>query len=120
MGLIWKKQIGFSPKIIGIAKTKKLLVKCGNESVVALVANGMVGKKAKKVMQFASILHLFQQGHAMIEYEPLMFLFEFLALPKNNKKTLKWQLQLYDGIIHALRSNENKQGYNGGYSICCF
>jgi hypothetical protein len=49
-----------------------------------------------------------------------MPLFEFLALPKNNKKTLKWQLQLDDGIIHALRSNENKQGYNGGYSICCF
>jgi hypothetical protein len=45
---------------------------------------------AKKVVQFASILHLLQQGHPMIEYEPLMPLFEFLALPKkHNKKTLK-------------------------------
>jgi hypothetical protein len=65
------------------------LVRCGNESVVAQVANGMVRKKAKKVVQFASILHLLQQGHPTIEYEPFMPLFEFLALPKNNKKTLK-------------------------------
>jgi hypothetical protein len=49
----------------------------------------MVRKKAKKVVQFASILHLLQQGHPTIEYEPFMPLFEFLALPKNNKKTLK-------------------------------
>jgi hypothetical protein len=49
----------------------------------------MVGKHAKKVVEFASILHLLQQGHLVIEYEPLMPLFEFLTLPKNNKKTLK-------------------------------
>jgi len=89
LGLMWKKKIGFSPKIVGIAKPKKLLVRCGNESVVAQVANGMVRKKAKKVVQFASILHLLQQGHPMIEYEPFMPLFEFLALPKKQEKNIK-------------------------------
>jgi hypothetical protein len=84
-----KKRIGFTPKIVGMARTRKLLARCSNESVVAQVANGMVGKKAKKVVQFASIFHLLQQIHPMIEYEPLMPLFEFLALLKNNKKTLK-------------------------------
>jgi hypothetical protein len=72
-----------------MARTRKLLARCSNESVVAQVANGMVRKKAKKVVQFASILHLLQQRHPMIECEPLMPLFEFLALPKNNKITLK-------------------------------
>jgi hypothetical protein len=33
-----------------MARTKKLLVRCNNESVVALIANKMVGKKAKKVV----------------------------------------------------------------------
>jgi hypothetical protein len=67
-----KKRNWSTPKIVGMARTRKLLVRCSNESVVAQVANGMVRKKAKKVVQFASILHLLQQRQPMIECEPLM------------------------------------------------
>jgi hypothetical protein len=36
-------------------------------------------------MQFASVLHLLQHGCPIFEYESMTVLFEFLAIPINNK-----------------------------------
>jgi hypothetical protein len=43
-------------------------------------------KKACKVIQFAIILHLLQQGCSMLKYEFSKSLFEFLVIPRNSKK----------------------------------
>jgi hypothetical protein len=40
------------------AKNQKLLDKCNCESVVAQVANGMVGKKARKVVRCVIVVYL--------------------------------------------------------------
>jgi hypothetical protein len=56
------------------------------ESVVAQVANGMSRNKVRKLVQFATVLHLLQQGHPMLQYEVMKPLFEFITIPKNNKK----------------------------------
>jgi hypothetical protein len=40
------------------AKNQKLLDRCSCENVVAQVANGMVGEKARKVVQFAIVVYL--------------------------------------------------------------
>jgi hypothetical protein len=65
-------------------------------------------------------LHLLQQGRPMIEYELFMPLFEFLALPKNKKKTLKWQLQLDDGKIHALEVMKASKATTGAIQYVAF
>jgi hypothetical protein len=48
----------------------------------------MAKKKVRKLVQVGTILHLLQQGHLMLEYEAMKPLFEFISIPKNNKKTL--------------------------------
>jgi hypothetical protein len=40
------------------AKNQKLLDRCICESVVAQAANGMVGKKARKVVRFVIVVYL--------------------------------------------------------------
>jgi hypothetical protein len=40
----------------------------------------------KKVVQFATFLHLLEQGCPTQEYEATTPLYEFLAMPKNSKK----------------------------------
>jgi hypothetical protein len=40
----------------------------------------------RKVIQFAIVLHLLQQGHPMQEYEIIRPLYEFLVALKNSKK----------------------------------
>jgi hypothetical protein len=57
-----------------------------SESVVAQVTNGMARKKVRKLVQFATILHLLQQGHPMLEYEAMKPLLEFITIPKNKNK----------------------------------
>ncbi len=39
----------------------------------------------KKVIQFATMLHLLQQGHPMLEYEALTPLFKFLRVEKQQE-----------------------------------
>ncbi len=58
----------------------------GYESISIQVAHGVARENARKVIQFATMLHLFQQGCLMLEYEALKFLFKFLHVLKNNKK----------------------------------
>jgi hypothetical protein len=67
-------------------KIKKIFAFSSREFVVAQVANCVVGKKTQKVVQFAIMLHLLQQGCPMLEYEVLKPLFQFLQVPKNSKK----------------------------------
>jgi hypothetical protein len=52
------------------------------ESVINQIANGKAKEKARKVMQFGTILHLLQQGCLMLEYEAIRAMFEFLAIKK--------------------------------------
>jgi hypothetical protein len=47
----------------------------------------MVRKKARKVVKFSTILHLLLE-YPMLEYEAMKPLFELMAIPKNNNKTL--------------------------------
>ncbi len=67
------------------AKNYKLLGFCNHGNVVTQLANGMAEENQRKV-QFVTILHLLQQGSPMQEYEAIKPLYEFLAIPKNNKK----------------------------------
>ncbi len=46
----------------------------------------MARENAKKVVQFAIVLHLSQQECPMLEYETSKPLFKFLQVLKNNKK----------------------------------
>jgi hypothetical protein len=73
-------------KVYKHAKNQNLFNFYNHESVVAQVANGMARKKVRKLMQFATILHFLQQGHSMLQYETMKPLFEFITIPKNNKK----------------------------------
>jgi hypothetical protein len=87
-------------------KNYKLHVSHNHESVVAQVANGLARKKVRRVMQFATILHLLQQGCPMMKYEVMNPIFEFLVLFFKKQQTLKWSLWLDHGKIHASRTNE--------------
>jgi hypothetical protein len=58
----------------------------GREFIPTQVAHGVVGENARKVVQFANVLHLLQQGRPLLEYEALKPLFKFLQVPKINKK----------------------------------
>ena len=40
------------------------------------------GERARKRIQFATILHLLQEGHPMLEYAALQPLLKFLEVPK--------------------------------------
>jgi hypothetical protein len=59
--------------------------------------------------QFATILHLLQQGCPMLEYEALMFLYDFVVVPKNNKKhwsdNFKWTMVefMHEEVMWATR-----------------
>jgi hypothetical protein len=64
-----------------------LITSHSHESVVAQVATRMVRKKARKVVKFSTILHLLLE-YPMLEYEAMKPLFELMAIPKNNNKTL--------------------------------
>jgi len=58
------------------------------KTIVQQVANGITRKKVRRVMYFTIVLHMLQQGHPMLEYESMKVLFEFLAIPRNRKKSL--------------------------------
>jgi hypothetical protein len=82
MGFDVKKKIGFNLSFISMPKTREHLhLAIGRQS-----AHWVVGEKIQKVVQFSIVLHLLQQGCPMLEYEYLKSLFEFLVVPKNNKK----------------------------------
>jgi hypothetical protein len=68
------------------SKNYKLFVSRNHESIASQVAKGVVGEKGRKVVQFATMLHLLQQGHPMLEYEALKHLFQFLQMLENNNK----------------------------------
>jgi hypothetical protein len=57
-----------------------------HQTIAYEVANGIARERARKVMQFTIVLHLLQHGHPMFEYESMKVFFEFLVVPKNNKK----------------------------------
>jgi hypothetical protein len=59
-------------------RTRSSLLSRGCESIIIQVAHGVVGENARKVVQFAIVLHLLQQGCPMLEYEALKLLFKFL------------------------------------------
>ncbi len=86
IGIDVKKGDWYYLKVSKHAKNKKLLAFCSHEFVVAQIVNCFVGKKLQKVVQFATMLQLLQQGCPMLEYEALKLLFQFLQVPKNNKK----------------------------------
>jgi len=67
------------------AKNYKLLGFHSHGNVATQLANGMARENQRKV-QFATILHLLQQGSPMQEYEAIKPLYEFLAIPKNSEK----------------------------------
>ncbi len=73
-------------KVCKHAKNQNLFNFHNHESVVAQVTNGMARKKVRKIAQFTTISHMLQQGHPMLEYEAMKPLFEFITIPKNNKK----------------------------------
>jgi len=70
-------------------KNHNFFASCSHGSVVDQLASGLVREDQKTVVQFAKILHLLQQGCPMQKYEAIKPLYEFLAVPKNRKKTLK-------------------------------
>ncbi len=77
-----KKEDWYYSKVFRHAKNQKLLASYNHESVINQIANGKAKEKAKKVMQFGTILHLLEQGCLMLEYEAMRALFEFLAIKK--------------------------------------
>jgi hypothetical protein len=83
------------------------------------LANGVVGEKAQKVVQFFTMFHLLQQGCPMLEYESLRLLFEFLEMPKNNKKHYN-DIWLNRGKIHAPNSDEGHKSCSSNYTLRCF
>jgi len=58
LGLMWKKGIGIIQNMVRHAKNKKLFASHNCEYVATQSANGVVGEKARKVMQFVTLLHL--------------------------------------------------------------
>lgn len=57
----------------------------GKESVLQLIAKGVVGEKCKKLVQFATLFHTSQHGKPMLEYNVHKKLFDFLNLENNPK-----------------------------------
>jgi hypothetical protein len=55
------------------------------QTITQQIANGIVGKKVKRVRYFAIVLHMLQQGRPMFEYESMKVLFMFLVVPRNKK-----------------------------------
>jgi hypothetical protein len=55
------------------------------ELVLQLIANGVVGEKCKKLIQFATLVHTLQHGKLMLEYNAHKKLFDSLNL-KNDPK----------------------------------
>jgi hypothetical protein len=80
-----KKGIGIILKDCRHAKNYKLFGFRSHGNVATQLANEMAGENQRKV-QFATILHLLQQGGPMQKYETIKPLYEFLAVPKNSKK----------------------------------
>jgi hypothetical protein len=72
-------------KVCRHAKNEKLFAFHGCKSIVIQVTHDMARENAKKVVQFATVLHLLQQGHPMLEYEALMPLFKFLRVEKQQE-----------------------------------
>jgi hypothetical protein len=58
-----KKRDWYYSKYSRHAKNQKLLASHNREYVATQSANGVVGEKVWKVMQFATLLHLLLQGH---------------------------------------------------------
>jgi len=56
-------------KVCKHAKNQKLFASHGHKSIAIQVAHDVAKKNARKVVQFATMLHLLQQGHPMLEYE---------------------------------------------------
>jgi hypothetical protein len=55
---MWKKGIGIIQNMVRHAKNKKLFASHNCEYVATQSANGVVREKARKVMQFVTLLHL--------------------------------------------------------------
>jgi hypothetical protein len=72
-------------KVCRHAKNQKLFASHGCKSIVIQVAHDVAIKNAKKMVQFATMLHLLQQGHLMLEYEALMPLFKFVRVEKQQE-----------------------------------
>jgi len=72
-------------KVCRHAKNQKLVTSHGRKSIVIQVAHDVARENAKKMVQFATMLHLLQQGHPMLEHETLMPLFKFLCVEKQQE-----------------------------------
>jgi hypothetical protein len=86
IGIDVKKGDWYYFKVCRHAKNQKLFAFCGYESIVTQVAHGVVGENARKVVQFATMLHLLQQGRPMLKYEALKPLLKVLQMQENNNK----------------------------------
>jgi hypothetical protein len=56
--------------------------------VLWLVANGVVGVKYRKLVQFATLFHTLKHGKPMLEYEVHKLLIDFLNVEDNPK--MRW------------------------------
>jgi hypothetical protein len=81
-----KKRDWYYTKVCKHAKNQKLLTSRGCEFIATQITHGVVKENARKVVQFAIVLHLLQQGRPMLKYEVVKSLFKFMQVPKNNKK----------------------------------
>ncbi len=83
------------------------------EFVLEQMINGLVGKKCKKLAQFATLFHTLKHGRPMLEYEVHKDLFDFVNLEENPKMHLDRQLKLGYGSTYAWH-------YLGGDKVCCW
>ncbi len=58
LGLMWRNGIGIIPNFANMPRTKNWMFPIAMR-VLLPKTNGLVGDKARKVVQFATILHLF-------------------------------------------------------------
>jgi hypothetical protein len=56
-------------KVCKHAQNQKLFASHGRKSIAIQVAHNVAKDNARKVVQFATMLHLLQQGHPMLKYE---------------------------------------------------
>ncbi len=94
-------------------KNHKLFASCSHGSVVTQLANEMIRDNKKKVVQFASILHLLQQGCPMQKYEAIRPLYGFFVVPKDSKKHSNDNSGWTIGKIHALRCDGRNKAIMG-------
>ncbi len=80
-----KKGFGTWLKDCKHAKNETAYACKGRESILQKVANGVVGEKQRKFIQFAIIFHTLKHGKPMLEYETHIELFDFLNLEENPK-----------------------------------